>query len=96
MGILLGEKGAASASLDPSRRKGSRQVRRATWRLVNAIAVAQESPTTPSTDETVGRSRFPVAVLVLMIVSGLVYAAAVPVGLIHNYYGPAVWSMAHS
>ncbi len=63
---------------------------------MNAIAVAQESPTTPSTDEPVGRSRIPVAVLVLMLVSGLVYAAAVPVGLIHNYYGPAVWSMAHS
>lgn len=64
--------------------------------VVNAIAVAQEAPPTPTAGEPVGRSRIPFAVLVLMLVSGFVYAAAVPVGLIHNYYGPAVWSMAHS
>lgn len=63
---------------------------------MNAIALAPQAPTTLSTSAPVRRSRISFAVLGLMLCSGIVYAWAVPVGLIHNYYGPAVWSMAHS
>lgn len=32
----------------------------------------------------------------LMLIAGVVYAAGVPLGLVHNYYGPAVHSMAQN
>lgn len=37
-----------------------------------------------------------ISLIVLMATAGTVYALGIPLGLIHNYYGPAVYSMAHS
>lgn len=31
-----------------------------------------------------------------MVLAGVGYAAGIPLGLVHNYYGPAVYAMAHS
>lgn len=43
------------------------------------------------------RSRSTTAALVLlMLAAGAVYAAGIPLGLIHDYYGPAVFSMSRS
>lgn len=36
------------------------------------------------------------ALAVLLVVAGTVYSLGIHLGLIHNYYGPAVYSMAHS
>lgn len=37
-----------------------------------------------------------ISLITLLVGSGIVYAAGIPLGLVHNYYGPAVYSMAHS
>lgn len=36
------------------------------------------------------------ALAALLLVAGVVYAAGIPLGLVHNYYGPAVYSMSQN
>ncbi len=72
---------------------------------MTATTVADPAPPIPPVTTTrtssvttaPGRVRWATpAVVVLMLAAGTVYALGIKLGLIHNYYGPAVYSMAHS
>lgn len=63
---------------------------------MTASPAASAAPSLP--DASVVRTPRWIGVVLasLMVLAGVGYAAGIPLGLVHNYYGPAVYAMAHS
>lgn len=67
-----------------------------TFPAMTAAPSVPQDEEPPTTAPTATARWIRVSLAALMVGAGAVYAAGIPLGLLHDYYSPAVYTMAHS